>query len=60
VLLTYGQADVLVPPAHGEWLAATIPGTTVVVSQEGGHLPADPVAEIAENMAWLRDGIAPG
>jgi hypothetical protein len=32
----------------------------VVVSQEGGHLPTGPVAEIAENMAWLRDGIGPG
>jgi pimeloyl-ACP methyl ester carboxylesterase len=60
VLLTYGRADVLVPPVHGEWLAATIPGATVIVSQEGGHLPSDPVAEITENMAWLRDGIAPG
>jgi pimeloyl-ACP methyl ester carboxylesterase len=59
VLITYGQADVLVPPAHGEWLAATIPAATVVVSEHGGHLPGDPVTEIAENMAWLRPGIVP-
>jgi pimeloyl-ACP methyl ester carboxylesterase len=59
VLLTYGLADVLCPPAHGEWLAANVPAATVIVSQEGGHLPSDPGGEIADNMAWLRDGIVP-
>jgi pimeloyl-ACP methyl ester carboxylesterase len=56
VLLGYGRADVLVPPAHGEWLTAGIPTATVVVSEHGGHLPSDPEGEIADNMAWLRYG----
>ncbi len=51
VLLGYGRADVLVPPAHGEWLTANIPTATTVVSKHGGHLPTDPEAEIADNMA---------
>jgi pimeloyl-ACP methyl ester carboxylesterase len=59
VLLAYGLADVLVPPAHGEWLTANIPAAVTVVSKSGGHLPGDPVAEIAENMAWLRYGTVP-
>jgi pimeloyl-ACP methyl ester carboxylesterase len=59
VLLAYGRADVLVPPAHGEWLTAHIPAAVTVISPSGGHLPGDPVAEIAENMAWLRDGVVP-
>jgi pimeloyl-ACP methyl ester carboxylesterase len=59
VLVAYGREDVLVPPAHGDWLAANIPAATTVVSESGGHLPGDPVAEIAENMAWLRRGTGP-
>jgi pimeloyl-ACP methyl ester carboxylesterase len=59
VLLAYGLADVLVPPAHGAWLTAHIPAAVAVVSKAGGHLPGDPVAEIAENMAWLRSGTVP-
>ena len=59
VLLAYGRADVLVPPSHGEWLAANVPTAAVVVSEHGGHLPTDPVAEIADNMAWLRHGVVP-
>ena len=59
VLLAYGRADVLVPPPHGEWLAANIPTAAVVVSEHGGHLPSDPIAEIADNMAWLRHGVLP-
>jgi pimeloyl-ACP methyl ester carboxylesterase len=59
VLLGYGRADVLVPPPHGEWLATNIPAAAIVVSEHGGHLPSDPVAEIADNMAWLRHGVLP-
>ncbi len=60
VLVKYGATDVLVPPAHGEWLAAHIPGCTVYVDDEEGHLGADPVAAIAEHVRWLRDGEPPG
>jgi pimeloyl-ACP methyl ester carboxylesterase len=38
VEVRYGATDVLVPPSHGEWLAAHIPNATVIVDQVGGHL----------------------
>jgi pimeloyl-ACP methyl ester carboxylesterase len=59
VLIQYGLTDVLVPPAHGEWLAANVPGAIVDVSDTGGHMGTDPEEEIAINVRWLRDGIAP-
>jgi pimeloyl-ACP methyl ester carboxylesterase len=58
VLVMYGASDVLVPVAHGEWLAAHVPGCIVRVEQ-GGHLGVDPAVEISENMRWLRDGLVP-
>jgi pimeloyl-ACP methyl ester carboxylesterase len=33
----YGTQDVLVPAAHGEWLAANVPGAKVVVNADEGH-----------------------
>jgi pimeloyl-ACP methyl ester carboxylesterase len=59
VLVTYGLADVLVPSAHGAWLAANIPTAVTLVSQQGGHMPGDRDREITETMAWLRDGTVP-
>jgi pimeloyl-ACP methyl ester carboxylesterase len=59
VLVRYGLTDVFVPPAHGAWLAANVPGCIVKVNEEAGHLGADPEQEIAENVRWLRDGVAP-
>lgn len=59
VLIRYGLTDVFVPSAHGEWLSANVPGCTVKINDEAGHLGADPEQEIAENARWLRDGIAP-
>jgi pimeloyl-ACP methyl ester carboxylesterase len=59
VLVRYGATDVLVPPAHGEWLAANVPGCVVKVDDDAGHLGSDPVQEITEHMTWLRDGVAP-
>ena len=59
VLIAYGRDDVLVPPSHGDWLAANVPTAAVVVSEHGSHLPSDPAAEIAGNMAWLRHGMVP-
>jgi pimeloyl-ACP methyl ester carboxylesterase len=58
VLVWYGSADVLVPPAHGEWLAAHVPGCIVKVDCSG-HLGSDPELEITQNLLWLRDGIPP-
>jgi len=59
VLIRYGLTDVLVPAAHGEWLAANVPGCIVEVDDTGGHLGTDPEVEIAANARWLREGIAP-
>lgn len=59
VLIKYGLTDVLVPPAHGGWLAANVPGCIVRADEVGGHLGTNPEEEIAANVRWLRDGIAP-
>jgi pimeloyl-ACP methyl ester carboxylesterase len=59
VLVRYGKTDVLVPPAHGDWLAANVPGCVVAIDDVAGHLGSDPVQEITENVHWLRDGVAP-
>jgi pimeloyl-ACP methyl ester carboxylesterase len=48
----YGTSDVMVPPAHGEWIARTVPGA-VVRMNELGHM-GDPDAEEVESFAWLR------
>jgi pimeloyl-ACP methyl ester carboxylesterase len=59
VLVLFGNTDVLVPAAHGRWLAEHVPGCVVKVDDEAGHLGSDPVREITENMQWLRDGVPP-
>jgi pimeloyl-ACP methyl ester carboxylesterase len=59
VLIRYGLTDVLVPPAHGEWLAANVPGCIVKTSDAAGHLGSDPEQEIAENARWLIAGTVP-
>ena len=59
VLVWYGTTDVLVPPTHGEWLAANVPGCLVKTDDVAGHLGSDPEREISENMFWLRDGAPP-
>jgi pimeloyl-ACP methyl ester carboxylesterase len=59
VLVRYGLTDVLVPPAHGEWLAANVPGCIVEVETSAGHLGDNPEEQTAADVRWLRDGIAP-
>ena len=59
VFIEYGATDVLVPAAHGAWLAANVPGCIVKISDDAGHLGTDPEREIAENAHWLRDGVPP-
>lgn len=39
VEVRYGAFDVLAPAAHGEWLAAHIPGAVGKVDSDRGHLP---------------------
>jgi pimeloyl-ACP methyl ester carboxylesterase len=38
VEIRYGVTDVLVPAAHGTWLAAHVPGAEMFVDEHGGHL----------------------
>ncbi len=38
VEIRYGATDVLVPAAHGKWLAAHVPRAEVIVDDHGGHL----------------------
>jgi pimeloyl-ACP methyl ester carboxylesterase len=59
VLIRYGRTDVLVPEAHGAWLAANVPGCIVDVSDSAGHLGSDPEQQIAADVRWLSEGIAP-
>jgi hypothetical protein len=56
---TYGMTDMFVPPSHGEWLAANVPGCIVKINAAAGHLGANQEQEIAENARWLSAGIAP-
>jgi len=51
----WGAQDVLVPPQHGEWLAATVPGAVVRVHHGGGH-QMDPDVDFKVLQDWLRDG----
>jgi pimeloyl-ACP methyl ester carboxylesterase len=47
----YGSQDVLVPAAHGAWLAANVPGAKVVVNDDQGHSPSpDRMLELLESM----------
>ena len=59
VLIRYGLTDVLVPPVHGEWLAANVPGCIVEAETSAGHLGENPEEELASNVRWLRDGVSP-
>ncbi|MGB7981684.1 MAG: alpha/beta hydrolase [Candidatus Nanopelagicales bacterium] len=50
VRLSYGRADTLVPAAHGDWLAASVPGAVAEVT-ELGHMGDD--AGVERQRTWL-------
>jgi pimeloyl-ACP methyl ester carboxylesterase len=50
VYLGYGREDTLVPAAHGDWLAAAIPGV-LAVATDAGHMGDDDSVET--EVAWL-------
>lgn len=51
VLVVHGEADRVVPSAHGRWLAAHLPGAELWL-RPGGHISVLDAAEDA--LAWLR------
>ena len=59
VLVRYGLTDVLVPPAHGDWIAASVPGCLVEIETSAGHLGENPEEQIAADARWLSEGIPP-
>jgi pimeloyl-ACP methyl ester carboxylesterase len=54
VAIWYGLADVLVPAAHGAWLARNVPDAVVRIDSSG-HL-SDPDRRVVELNGWLLDG----
>lgn len=52
VLVWHGRQDRFVPPAHGQWLANTIPNPDVRFTADDGHLTLM-VNRIPEVHAWL-------
>lgn len=55
IAIWWGAQDVLVPPTHGEWLAANVPNAVTRVMPDGGH-QLDPDTDFLLLHAWLRDG----
>jgi len=51
VVLAYGRQDQLVPAAHGDWLAAHVPGAEVWVDDGTGHMGDD--AQVERDLGWL-------
>jgi len=52
VQLWQGYQDLMVPPAHGEWLAARIPGVEPHLSDVDGHLSIEH-GRVGDAHAWL-------
>lgn len=50
-LLRQGRQDLMVPFAHGEWLAARVPGTEAWFTENDGHLTL--ISDLAPVHEWL-------
>ena len=57
VLLWQGVQDLMVPVAHGRWLAERIPGVEAHISEEDGHLSIA-VGRLGEIYDWLAERLA--
>jgi pimeloyl-ACP methyl ester carboxylesterase len=51
VRLTYGIRDVVIPPGHGAWLGAHIPGAEVIVDHSAGHM--EDLDAVRRSLEWL-------
>jgi pimeloyl-ACP methyl ester carboxylesterase len=51
-LLWQGRQDLMVPAAHGEWLAAHVPGIEAHLSDDDGHLSIEE-RRIGDVHTWL-------
>jgi pimeloyl-ACP methyl ester carboxylesterase len=49
--LTYGRQDTLVPAAHGDWLAAHLQVSRLVINDESGHMGDD--SHMEADYAWI-------
>jgi len=52
VVLAYGRQDLLVPAAHGDWLAEHVPGAVTWVDDGTGHMGNE--SQIERDLGWLR------
>ncbi len=53
VLVTQGEQDLMVPFAHGQWLASHVPAATVRLLADEGHVSLH--AKVHEVQKWLAD-----
>jgi len=51
VVLAYGRQDMLVPAAHGDWLAEHVSGAVAWVDEGTGHMGNE--AEMERDLGWL-------
>jgi pimeloyl-ACP methyl ester carboxylesterase len=56
VLVVHGRQDKFVPFAHGEWLAAHVPGAQPMLLDNDGHLTLE-TNRIGEIHTWLADRV---
>jgi pimeloyl-ACP methyl ester carboxylesterase len=57
VLIVHGGQDAVVPSAHGEWLAARVPGADLMSDEADGHISVLRHAPAA--LEWLADRFTP-